>query len=319
MSKTIFIAIAAQDDEELKHTVRYIFENADKPENVAVGIALTAMKQSSLKEAKALVKKYNVRLDFVKQKKNDRSMLGIGKGRSRAAKLYQEEDYMIQVDCHSFFDKSWDTKLIGLFKEAVKEVDRDIVLTAIPPVYEYCCNKHNDEPIKSGPQTRYAFYKTQEFFVEVVPSWGEVEVSLVRPEKFLPQAKLSPAFVMGSKQFAKNPGIYYDATFYDEDFTQSVNLFDRGFAFVFPNVEDLPVRHLDSNGIVKGHRRFFLLDYLDQDEQDLLHDNLKKKYLKFVKDDANKDAVQKYKKYTKVDALKGCFTNNKDLVPESYR
>ena len=159
----------------------------------------------------------------------------------------------------------------------------------------------------------------QEFFIDVVPSWSEVEVSLVRSEKFLPQAKLSPAFVMGSKNFAKNPGIHYEATFYDEDLTQSINLFDRGFAFVFPNVEDLPVRHLDSRGIVKGHTRFFLLDYLNQEEQDLLHDNLKKQYLKFVKNDANKSAIEKYKKYSKVDAVKGCFTNNKNLVPESFR
>lgn len=320
LNNKIFIAIAAQDDEELKYTVKYIFENADHPENVSVGIALTAMKKKSLKEAKQLVKKHNVRLDFVKQKKNDLSMLGIGKGRSRAANLYNNEDYMIQVDCHSLFDKSWDTTLLGLFKEASQVVNNtNVVLTAIPPIYEYCCNKHNNDIVKSGMPTRYAYYLTQEFFINVVPRWGEVDIYQTRSEKFLPQAKVSPAFIMGNKDFAKDPGIYTKATFYDEDLTQSINLFARDFAFVFPNIEDLPVRHLDSKGIVKGHKRFFLLDYLNQENQDLLHENLKKNYLNFVNDPSNADKITKYKKYTKVDALKGCFTHNHDLVPESFR
>lgn len=319
MSPTFFISIAAQDDEELKYTVKYIFENADHPDKVSVGIALTAMRPQALREVKKLVKKYNVRLDFVKQKKNDRSTIGIGKGRSRAASLYSGEDYMIQIDCHSFFDKSWDTTLLKLFKEAKKELkDENILLTAIPPSYRYCCSKHKD-PIKSGPVTRYPFYKTQQYFIEVIPRWGEVDIRTVRKEKFLPSAKVSPAFVMGNKSFAKNPGIYQRATFYDEDITQSISLFDRGFCFVFPNVEDLPVRHLDSDGAVRGHDRYFLLDYLDQEQQDLLHENMKREYLSFAKDARNANAIEKYKKYSKVDAAKGCFTSNINVVPESFR
>lgn len=319
MSNTIFVSIAAQDDEELKNTVRFIFENADNPEVVSVGIALTAMKNKTLKEAKELVKKYNVRLDFVKQKRNDLSTIGIGKGRSRAAKLYQDEDFMIQVDCHSYFDKSWDTKLLSLFNEAMREVDDDnLVLTGIPPVYRYCCKEHSD-PIKSMPHNRYPYYVLQSFFVNVIPRWDEVDISEAVSEELIPCSKVSPAFIMGNKKFAKNPGIHEKATFYDEDLTQSINLFGRGFAFVFPNVEDLPVRHLDSNGIVEGHERFFLLDYLDKKRQNILHENMQKEYLNFVTNPENAKIVELYKKYTKVDPLKGCFTNNKNIVPLDFR
>lgn len=319
MKKTIFVSIAAQDDEELRYTVKHIFQNADYPENVFVGIALTSMKRKSLSDAIKLTKKYNVELDFVKQKKNDRSTLGIGKGRSRASELYSGQDYMIQVDCHSFFDTSWDTKLITLFKEAKSYANNEkIVLSAIPPIYEYCCRKHKD-PIKTGPATRYPFYETQKFFIDVIPKWSEVDVFGARKEKFLPSTKVSPAFIMGDKKFAKNPGIHKPATFYDEDLTQSINLFNNGFSFVFPNIDDLPVRHLDSNGIVGGHKRFFILQYLNQENKDLLHENMKKQYLSFVKDPQNKEAVEKYKRYAKVDPVRGCYTNNANLIPESFR
>lgn len=319
MNKTIFISIAAQDDQELKYTVQNIFNNAEAPERVTVGIALTAMKKTILKEAKSLVKKYNVKLDFVKQKKNDLSVLGIGKGRSRAAALYEDQDYMIQVDCHSLFDKAWDIRLIELFEDASKTTKEEkFVLTAIPPAYKYCCKKHHNAE-RTGAETRYPYYETQKFFVNVIPKWTESNIIMQKHEKFLPSAKVSPAFIMGDRNFAKNTGIHKEATFYDEDLTQTFNLFSNGFVFVFPNIEDLPVMHLDSKGIVKGHDRFFLLDYLDQEHSDKLHENMQKQYLDFAKKAKKTEFFEAYKQYAKVDLIKGCFTNNQELVPESFK
>lgn len=319
MKETIFIAMAAQDDEEIKYSIQYAFDNAKYPDRVVIGVGLTAMKRKTLNDIKRMSKKYNVRFNFVKQKRNDFSMLGIGKGRSRAAALYDNEDYMIQVDCHTFFDKDWDVQLLSLFDEAKKELDDEkILLTSIPPVYRYCCSKHN-EPIKAEPSIRYPYYLTQSFFVDVVPKWTEIDISIETNEKFVPSAKASPAFIMGDKYFAQDPGIYERATFYDEDITQSIALFDKGFAFVFPNVKDLPVRHLDSKGTVEGHSRFFLLNYLNAEKQDLLHENMKKEYLSFARDPKNTPAITKYKKYSKTDALRGHFSNNKVIIPEGFR
>lgn len=319
LSKTIFVSIAAQDDEELKHTIHHLFENADCPDNITVGVALTAMKKKTLKEVQELSKKYKILLNFVKQRKNDLSTLGIGQGRHRAASLYSDQDYMIQIDCHTFFDTSWDTFLLNSFEEAAKFVgDSQILLTGIPPAYRYCCPKHND-PLPTGSKTRYPFYEPQQFFVKVIPKWEETDIINVKKQKYLPCTKVSPAFIMGGKDFAKDPGIHQKATFYDEDITQSVNLFDRGFAFVFPNVEDLPVKHLDSNGIKKGHNRFFILDYLNQENVDKLHERMQLEYLKFAKDEKNQEAIAKYRKYARVDLLKGCFVYNQHLIPESFR
>lgn len=317
--ETIFISVAAQDDEELKHTIDNAFKNADLPERVFVGVALTAMKSKTLKDLKSRSNKNNnIVFDFIKQKRNNLKTLGIGKGRFRAASLYNNQDYMLQIDCHTFLDISWDTKLISFFKEASEHVEGKIVLSAIPPVYRYCCTEHNF-PIKSNPESRYPYYENNSFFVNVVPRWTEANVLNKGLKKFLPVSKVSPAFIFGNKDFANNHGIHKDAIFYDEDFTQSVNLFNKDFAFVFPNIEDFPVMHLDSNGIIKGHDRYFFLNYLNANNNDLIHEKLRAEYINFVKNKENLKALEKYRKYSKVDPIKGFFSFKKEIIPESFR
>lgn len=318
--KKIFLSIAAQDDKELKHTLTSAFENADNPERIFAGVFLSAMHKQTKKELTDLAKKNsNIRFTLVKQKRNNLKTLGIGKGRQGAADLYLDEDYMIQIDCHSNFDKSWDTYLISLFEEAVSFVGDDkIVLTGIPPAYRYCCTKHN-VPLKTEVKTRYPFYMTSSFFVNSVPRWTDADIVRSNKEKFLPVVKANPAFIMGNKKFANNPGIHKRAIFYDEDLTQSINLFGDGFAFVFPNIEDLPICHLDSEGAIEGHTRYFFLDYLNKENNYIIHEQLKEEYFRFIEDPINSENVKKYYKYSKVHPTKGCFSLENNLVPKRFR
>lgn len=311
--------MAAQDDEETKHSINYAFENADFPERVHVGIALTSLKSKYKKDIEKLINKHKrVKLDYLKQKKNDPSTLGIGQGRSRAAALYEDQDYMLQVDCHSFFDVGWDSKMINLFKEAEKVVgDGKMVVSCIPLVYSY---DENGNFIKNQhPESRYATYVIDSFFINVVPKWKEVDLMQIEKEGFYPAHKLNPACTFGDKEFAKNPGIHKDAIFYDEDWTQQLNLFDRDFAFVFPNFKDFPIRHLDGQTKVKDHTRLFFTDYLSKEKNIEVHQKLMSNYLKFVKDPNNQNAIKKYSKYSKADAIRGYFSASINPIPKSYR
>jgi len=318
-NKTIFLSIASQDDEELKHTLQNAFTNAHNPERVYAGVGLTAMHSKTLRDLKKISKNNKrVSYTFTKQRKNDISTLGIGKGRSKAASLYKNQDYFIQIDSHTFLSKGWDANLINLYEEARQDLDLEkFVISNIPAVYKYCCHKHKD-PIKAEPDSRYPYFMTHSFFVDSVPRWKEFAIYNFRDEMFLPVAKVSPAFIMGDSKFGRNTGIHPNAIFYDEDFTQSANLFGNGFSFVFLNIDDFPVRHLDSNGIVKGHSRYFFLDYLNQENNKKIHEKLKEEYYKFVNDPKNKETLSRYRQYSKVDPIKGCFTTNADIVPETF-
>lgn len=310
--------MAAQDDEETKYAINNAFLNAQHPERVFIGIALTAQEKKFLNDVKTIMSNNpNVFLDYKKQKRNDLSTLGIGQGRKRASALYQNQDYMLQVDCHSYFDTNWDSKLIDLFEEAKKDVEHEkLLLSCIPPAYRY----EDNEVVKvNEPTTRYATYVLSDFFISVVPKWQEVDIIKIRKEKFLPAHKLNPAMVFGDHNFAKDPGICKTAIFYDEDWTQQLNLFDKDFVFVFPNIKDFPIRHLDGNFEIKGHQRKFFLDYLNQKNNDLIHERLKENYLSFISNPENQEKINKYYKYSKAHAKKGYISIAQDFVPKRYR
>ena len=135
----------------------------------------------------------------------------------------------------------------------------------------------------------------------------------------MPSPKVNSACVFGNKKFATNTGINKEAIFYDEEMTQTYNLFGEGFALVFPNFKDFPVRHLDGDVMTRGHSRLFFLDYLDKEHSVLIHKKLEKNYLSFVNDETNKKKINLYQKYSRVDAKKGYFLNTVPFIPKSYR
>lgn len=314
----IFVSMAAQDDDEIKYAIAHAFKNAKYPENVFVGVGLTCMNKKYFKEIKNIAKNNsNVRFNYVKQKKNKIDTLGIGQGRLRAASLYDDEDYMLQIDCHSYLDKDWDVKLVSYFKEAKKEVKKDnFVISCIPPIYGY---DKKDKVIKiESPKTRYGTYIADSFFIGVVPQWKEVDISLYSNKKFIPAHKLNPACVFGNKEFAKDPSICKEAIFYDEDWTQQISLFHKNFSFVFPNFEDFPVRHLDGDHMTSGHERTFITDYVSNNKSIELHENLKNNYLNFIKNPKNKEAINRYRTYSKADAKFGYVSYSNYFIPKEF-
>jgi hypothetical protein len=314
----IFVSMAAIDDEELFHTVSNAFANADYPERVFFGIHLSYSNNKIKKSLESIAKKHkSVKYSLSVQKKNNIDTLGVGLGRSKAFMFYNQEDYVLQIDCHSYLDKSWDTKLIKIFSEAIVEIGDDrLVVTAIPPIYSY----GKDEQVqKIGPKTRCSYFKTDSLFANSVPEWGEFDSLDSINKKFLPSVKVNSACIFGNHNFAEDPGIHSAAIFYDEEITQTYNLFARGIALVFPNFENFPVRHLDGNMMTKGHHRSFFLDYLDEKSNLEIHERLRNNYLKFVEDPQNKEKIEIFKKYSKVDPKRGYFLREQPFIPKKYR
>ena len=318
LNKTIFIEIASVDDEELVYTVNSIFNNASFPERVFVGISFTGKYFKRFKELKNIAKKYkNVRHVSSRQKRNNIKTLGVGVGRFRAYQLYEQEDYFLQVDSHSHFSKNWDRIIIELFEEAVKEVGDDkIVLTCIPPIYGYDAD---ERVIRVGAKTRYPQWNRGELLIDTIPKWSDFDVYKKDYPKFIPSVKASPAMMFGNKKFAEDIGVNPNSVFYDEDLIHTYELFGRGMAFVFPNIPDFPISHLDSDKIVEGHGRTFFLAYLNHENNIRIHERLKQNYLDYVNNPENKEKIEKYKKYAKVHPTIGYFSSVREHVPGDYR
>ena len=317
---TIFVSVACMDDQEVYSTVTSAINNASISSRIHVGVGLLAMEKATLKIVKKLSKQHkNFTFSYEKQRYNDASTLGVGKGRMRAQKLYSGQDYFLQVDSHTYFDVNWDIQLLDLFQEACTTVgDDNVVLTCIPGGYT---NTPNFTRVIELDQVRYASYYKNELFVGTVPKWNDWFLSDIYPTlpKFVPSVKANSAMLFGNKKFAEDTGINEDAFFYDEEVVYSINLVGRGFALVFPNIKDFPLYHLDSEYITTGHDRYFFLEYLDSDVQTTTNEMIKKSYLDFIEDPKNAKSIQAYSEYAKIDLRSGFLLDQVPYVPETFR
>lgn len=317
-------------DTELIKTIKSAKDNAYDPESIHIGIAFIGNKDfhDSVLEQASMYK--NIRSSFHSVEGN----LGVGRGRSLATSLYNDEDYFLQVDAHTFFLQDWDKFLIEKFKLACEETNNEkTVLSGFPgkygyiddegqdifwvdsrsayPIYlkdMYCLNPENFSGIKVN---RFKSLKN------LIPRWNPVNddsflEKMYSDNNFIPLFKISAAFMFGNKFFAQNTGLYKSSQFWEEEIIQSINLIENKFSLVF-NGPYTPINHFYSEDRKdsRGSREY----YTDYKSSEDLHYEVAHNMLKYFKH--NKIAVKKYNKYIGFNILK---TPKKSIVycPKKY-
>lgn len=107
--RRIFVQIAAYRDELLLDTLKSAFINAKHSSRLSFGICL----QDEAKAIEPLKTFANVRIKFINYHKTK----GIGWARHQAQKLYDGEDYSMQVDSHMRFAPNWDRDAIKMHQQ----------------------------------------------------------------------------------------------------------------------------------------------------------------------------------------------------------
>ena len=124
----IFISIASYQDLLLPITINSAFTNAKFKENLRFGI----------------IDQCKVKLDFSKAKLKDqisyihidpKDARGPCWARSLAQTLMNDEEYFLQVDSHTTFEKDWDVYLIEYIK-MLKKKNSNPVISAYPRGFE---------------------------------------------------------------------------------------------------------------------------------------------------------------------------------------
>jgi len=102
--RTIFVFTCGVDEDDIYVTVKSAYENARFPSRVYFGIIdqRTDGKFSNT-DLYENVKKVNVDYKYP---------LGLGLGRLNALMLHENQDYALQIDAHTIFDKNWDINLL---------------------------------------------------------------------------------------------------------------------------------------------------------------------------------------------------------------
>jgi hypothetical protein len=315
MHPTIFVSIAAMDDTEIVPTVLNALNSAKYPERIRVGVGIAALKDVEYKKLLKL-KDARIRCSFTKIKKNAFDELGVGKGRIRAEVLYNNEDYFLQVDCHTHFAQDWDEFMIDLYSEAKEEAKSDrVVMTNYIGLYKY---QPERKPIANMERTAYPFFNPGSLWLDAVPRWGDYPLGVETPNKFYPAVKFNGACAFGDREFAKNTGSSPDLMFYDEEIVYSVELYNMGFSLVFPNLKWFPITHLngsDRNSF--GGSRLFVTDYLKPSLKKEFDDRLIAGYREYLAHPKNKNKIRAYEKYAKISLKHGAATNR--YIPKEYQ
>jgi hypothetical protein len=133
--ETIFVSIASYRDALCADTLANLFKMARHPERVFVGICQQNKRgdPECRLNGSAFPYRHNVRTTRMSHK----DARGPTYARYMCAKLYQNEDYFMQVDSHSLFVMDWDAKAIRMVEQVEAETpSKKVVLSHYPPEFK---------------------------------------------------------------------------------------------------------------------------------------------------------------------------------------
>lgn len=241
--KTIYIQIATIEDQNLIDTVRSAMESASHPDRVSIGIAAT-VSQGFYESVHDDISKYiNVRM-----KRFDPILdRGLGKGRVNSRFAYDNQDYILQVDAHTLFQRGWDDFLISLHDEAIAETGNPKTLVT---GYLGKYSIENGRPVIIDQHTGYSVWSKldvtphiplKNVVIKKISDFPEHALG-DRTRRFYPSNRVAGNFIFGDMYWAEFHGWSGMETFWEEEVLPAISLLDHGFSLVFPNME-LPLTH----------------------------------------------------------------------------
>lgn len=263
----IYIKLPSLDDTELIPTIKDAVSKADKPENLVFGIYLLYEEEENLNNlvqvTENLKESYGSDFKLMAQEFSE-ELVGVGVGRKMAESMYEDEDYVLQIDAHTMFSKNWDATL----KMLVELQPKKTILTGMPAPYCYI------DGVRSPMKTLYGtgrmlklepanntYRKNQyEKPIDWVPQWkGTIPNST---EEFIPVKMFCSKFGFGRKDWGEYSGVPENAIKHSEESLQTLNLHKKGFKMTFPNTKHFVLGHLYRENINQYGKRHHLADYV---------------------------------------------------------
>jgi hypothetical protein len=188
-------------DDAIQKTVEHSILKAKYPERLTFALSLQGVN--------------NISFDKIKNEKRiivlDKNVVyGIGKTRYQLQKLYNNEDYILSIDCHTGFAQDWDEKLINEYE---KIGNKKAVISQFL----------TDRLTLNAKKSKYIFSERGGWGIQYIYSQETENIK----ERYLSQ-RACPHFIFASKEFMKidYPYMYFWG---DEDHILSIKLFCNGF------------------------------------------------------------------------------------------
>jgi hypothetical protein len=335
---TIYVSISCLGiDRELIHTIRSAKDQALDPDSISMGIAFIGTSDLFEQATKKRLEPFgysNITTLFApigKEEEGIPSNLGVSKGRRLAHSLYKGEDYFLQIDAHTRFQKGWDQYLISQFKRACKTVaNQRVVLSGYPPAYwseNPYTHDYSDGILgyKTNQTLSYPKFLVGKFCLENFRSipkfanstpdvFGSSLIEEINKTGFAPLWKVSAAFMFGDSSLGKDTRIEQNAVFWDEEITQSINLIADGFTLVYPGPTPV-LYHLYLDNVPKEPKsRTSLFDLISNEE--IIEEETHTQFTRYITAVENRDKVTKYEDYLGFTLTDGPSLPN--LYPKTY-
>ena len=221
MSK-IFISIASYRDPELVPTIKNIISQSKYPENITFGICRQYHendKFDNLDEWKNDNRFNIINVEYYQSK-------GVCWARNKIQKLYNGEDYYLQIDSHHRFIKNWDDILIKMLIDIRKDGhEKPLISTYCPSYY-----------IENGIEYRIDDLKILNFgrFSHQGPIFTTTD-SMENLDNPVPNRFISGHFIFTLGDFCKEVIYYPEIYFHGEEICISVRSFTYGYDVFCPN------------------------------------------------------------------------------------
>jgi len=213
----IFVQITSYRDTELSPTIIDCIRKSKNPNNLYFGVCWQHDDKEDLRE-------FEINPKFRIANFSWRESRGAGWAKSVTQKLYDGEEYTLQIDSHHRFEKNWDETLIKLLEESEEEKP---IISSFAGAYR----SSNNEKLSLEP-----------YIISIV-GFDEEGLPILRPEQvsnWETNNKLIPArFLCGHYIFARgkfctdyeyDPEIYFEGL----DISLSARCYTMGYSLLHP-------------------------------------------------------------------------------------
>lgn len=215
----IFVQIASYRDEQCQYTVQDLFAKAANPERIFVGIVWQSIPEEDQECFRIVTRPEQVRvLHF-----DARESKGACWARHHGQKLWQGEEFTLQIDSHMRFEDGWDEMLLNMYHQLGYE---KAVLTTYPAGFT--------PPDQKNPRAAHRLV-AKEFSNEGIFTMQSRKIDTAKAHKPVPGAFMSACMLFGPSSIIED--VPYDPYlyFFGEEITLSARLWTHGYEIYHPN------------------------------------------------------------------------------------
>lgn len=216
----IFVSIAAYRDAETRNTINDLFAKAKCKHRVFVGV-LTQIDPRSDSDLK-IGQRTNVREMVI----DSRESRGCTWARNLIlTNLVKDEDFILQIDAHSRFDKGWDDIVLKEFYSIGK---KKAVLSSYPPAFFI------DKPLNTEP--KHVFMKFRDIHASGLPFFlADMRITGLVPESPRRTPAISAGCIFAPREVFElvkyDPYVY----FFGEEQSYAIRLYTHGVDTYVPS------------------------------------------------------------------------------------